>query len=188
MNFNIRNIHKKYHRNYVLKSLNLSFESGMYLLTGVNGIGKSTLLKIIAKVINPTNNNYIIESEKVAYLCEKIELVNDKPLAFLKSICKINKVKFNIKSDLKLWNIPNINIMSLSKGNKQKVAILMMKYTKSRIYLFDEPTDSLDTRGIELFVDLIQQLLNDKKIVIICTHEPSYFKKIAYQEIRLCSE
>ena len=188
MSFSIKNIHKKYNRNYVLQRVNISFEDGLHLLTGINGIGKSTLLKLIAKVINPTNSNYIIETTKVAYLCEKIELVNDKPLSFLKSICKINNVKYDIKSDLKMWNIPNKNIMNLSKGNKQKVAILMMKYTISDVYLFDEPTDSLDKRGIELFTDIIKKLLDENKVVIISTHEPSYFTKFEYNEVKLCLE
>ena len=187
MNFNIKNIHKKYHRNYVLRRVDLNFQEGIYLVTGINGIGKSTLLKIIAKVINPTNTNYIIDDVKTAYLCEKIELVNNRPFPFLKAICNINKVKYDVKKDLNLWNIPNKNITNLSKGNKQKVAILMMKYTNADLYIFDEPTDSLDKRGIELYCDLITDLLNEEKIVIISTHEPSYFKNFNYQEIKLCS-
>ena len=87
-----------------------------------------------------------------------------------------------------MWNIPNKNIMNLSKGNKQKVAILMMKYTISDVYLFDEPTDSLDKRGIELFADIIEKLLDENKVVIISTHEPSYFTKFEYNEVKLCLE
>ena len=106
----------------------------------------------------------------------------------MKSICKINKVKYDIKNDLKLWSIPNKNITTLSKGNKQKVAILMMRYTDAELYLLDEPTDSLDKRGIELFTDIIGQLLQEGKIVIISTHEPAYFEKFEYTEVKLCSE
>ena len=185
---NVKNIYKKYLSNMVLNNFNYSFESGLYLLIGINGIGKSTLLKIIARVINPSNINYSIDKLKVAYLCEKIELVNTKPSLYLKTICKINKTKCPIKDDLNIWNIPNKNIYNLSKGNKQKVAILSMKYTNADLYIFDEPTDSIDKDGIRLFCELISELVENDKIVIISTHEPSYFADISYEELQLCSE
>ena len=185
---NVKNIYKKYQSNMVINGFDYSFSNGLYLLTGINGIGKSTLLKIIAKVINPSNINYTIDKVKVAYLCEKIELVNTKPTQFLKTICKINKTKYFIKDDLNIWNVPDKNIYNLSKGNKQKVALLSMKYTNADLYIFDEPTDSLDKEGIRLFCELINELISNNKIVIISTHEPSYFSNISYEELSLCSE
>ena len=101
MSFDVENIHKRYGNNHVLTRFNFSFNKGLYLVRGINGIGKSTLLKILARVCNPTNVNYIIEKKKVAFLCEKVELANIKPSSFLNTICKINNTKFNIEEDLK---------------------------------------------------------------------------------------
>ena len=187
MRFEIKNIYKKYGKNIVLNKLDYVFRDGLYLVRGINGIGKSTLLKTISKIITPSNINYYIDKNKVAYLCEKVELANLKPQEFLNSICKINKSKHNIKEDLIKWNIPNKKIYNLSKGNKQKVALLMMRYTIADLYLFDEPTDSLDEQGIILFEEMISELLSDGKIVIISTHEPSYFKNFKYEVLDLCS-
>ena len=97
MSFELKNIYKKYRNNIVLNKFNFKFEEGLYLLRGINGIGKSTLLKIMAGIILPTNINYSIENKKVAYLCEKVELVNLKPYEFLNSISKINNIKNDIK-------------------------------------------------------------------------------------------
>lgn len=188
MIFNIQNIYKKYKNNLVLKGFSYSFSQGVYLLTGINGIGKSTLLKIISRIIKPSNSNYKIDNLKVAYLCEKMELVNKKPSVFLSEICKINKTSFNIQEDLSKWEIPDKKIYNLSKGNKQKTSLLLMQYSNADIYLFDEPTDSLDKKGIEFFSLLIKELEEKEKIIIISTHEPSYFKNIKYKEIRLCLE
>ena len=188
MSFDVENIHKRYGNNHVLTRFNFSFNKGLYLVRGINGIGKSTLLKILARVCNPTNVNYIIEKKKVAFLCEKVELANIKPSSFLNTICKINNTKFNIEEDLKNWKIPDRNICTLSKGNKQKVSLLMMKYTTADIYLFDEPTDSLDECGIKLFISLVSELISNSKIILISTHEPSYFTKLKYKEVLLCSD
>lgn len=185
MNFRIENIWKNYGKNEVLKSYSYSFKSGLYLLLGINGVGKSTLLKIIAKVIKPTNYNYSIDTNKVAYLCEKAELSSDNVISYLKSISRLNKRKHDVSKLVKDWNIPNKNISKLSKGNKQKVAILMMMLTDANIYLFDEPTDALDTKAKEMFSNFISELISKDKIVIICTHEKECFKKFSYEELVL---
>lgn len=183
MNFKLENIWKKYRKTCVLKRFNYEFESGLYLFVGVNGSGKSTTLKIISKLITPTNINYDITNKKCAYLCEKIELGNQRVLPFLNSIKRLNKSKINIKELMKKWNIPNKYISNLSKGNKQKCGILMMILTDVDIYLFDEPTDALDKASITLFVDYIIDLVSKGKIVLIATHERSYFSKINYKEV-----
>lgn len=185
MQFSVKNIHKKYRNNIVLNGFNYEFNHNLYLLTGVNGIGKSTLLKIISGVINPSNDNYEINKEKVAYLCEKIELVNINVYRYLKAISQINEIEYDVKNELKKWNIPNKNIGNLSKGNKQKVSLIMMRYTNADIFLFDEPTDALDQDGVELFRNMITELLNLEKTIIICTHEKEYFRDFNYLELGL---
>lgn len=185
MNFKVENITKKYGKNIILNKFSYSFNSGLYLLTGINGIGKSTLLKIIAKVIYPSNLNYKIDREKVAYLCEKMELSNINSYTFLKEISKLNKVDVNVKMLMNKWKIPRRNIMNLSKGNKQKVSLLMMVLLEANIYLFDEPTDALDSFAKDLFVEYISSLLDKEKIVIICTHDKECFINLKYEEIKL---
>ena len=188
MIFSIKNITKKYGKNVVINKFSYTFSNGLYLLTGINGVGKSTLLKIIAKVIYPSKLNYFIDEEKVAYLCEKIELLNSNVLSYLKVISKINNKKENLKELTNKWNIPNKNITSLSNGNKQKVAILSMYLAEANVYLFDEPTNALDDNGINLFLEFVNDLISNDKIVIISTHEKEHFTIFKYEEINLkCS-
>ena len=183
MIFKVENISKKYGNNVVLRDFKYEFNSGLYLLVGKNGSGKSTLLKIICKLINPTNSDYKISMIKTAYLCEKIELGNGNIKVFLNSIKSLYKSKINIKEELKKWNIPNKNIESLSKGNKQKSAIIMMMLIRADLYIFDEPTDALDTHAVGLFIEFIKELLQQDKIVIISTHEKKYFENLKYNEV-----
>lgn len=185
MIFKVKNLSKKYGKNIVINNFSYEFERGLYLLTGKNGTGKSTLLKLIAGVIKPSNSNYQINRKKVAYLCEKIELLNDNVLSYLKTISRINRVDINLKELLSNWKIPNKNIMSLSNGNKQKIGLLMMYLTEAEIYLFDEPTNALDEYAVKVFLEYISHLILKGKIVIISTHEKDLFECLQYKEIKL---
>ena len=185
MIFSCNKIYKKYNNNMILNNFSYKFETGLYLITGHNGIGKSTLLKTLCKVIKPTNLNYSIDKIKTAYLCEKIELLNSKVLPFLNSVAKINKVKYDIKKEMQIWNIPNKNIYNLSKGNKQKVGLLMLMLTNADLYILDEPTNALDELSIKLLKYYIKRLLENGKIVLVSTHSKEFFCDLGYKEVNL---
>ena len=180
MEFKVRNLMKSYHKNIIINDFSYNFKSGLYLLTSKNGTGKSTLLKLLAKVINNDNKNSFIENKKIAYLCEKVEIGNCKALTFLRDISALNYSKRNIKEVMKEWKLPNKGIDYLSKGNKQKCSLLMIFLTDADIFLFDEPTDALDMDTVKLFINEVKKLLNDGKIVIIATHKKEYFKNLNY--------
>ena len=94
MKFSCSNLYKQYNKNEILDGFTYAFEPGLYLIIGKNGIGKSTLLKTLCTIIKPSNTNYKLDKIKTAYLCEKIELLSSKVLPFLRSVAKINKVKY----------------------------------------------------------------------------------------------
>ena len=179
------NIYKRYNRNLILNGFSYTFEPGLYLIVGKNGIGKSTLLKTLCGVIKPSNSNYVLDRIKTAYLCEKIELLNSKVLPFLKSVARINKMKYDIEKEMIIWNLPNKNIYNLSKGNKQKLGILMLMMADVDMYLLDEPTNALDDLSIRLLKCYIKRLLEKGKIVLISTHSKDVFEDLKYEEIML---
>ena len=180
MEFKVRNLNKRYKDNQVIENFSYDFKSGLYLLTGKNGSGKSTLLKLITNIISSDNKDSFIDNRKIAYLCEKVEVGNSKVLTFLTDIKKLNYCNKNIKEIMKKWQLPNKTILTLSKGNKQKCALIMMFITDSDIYLFDEPTDALDQVSITNFIAGVKELIENNKIVIISTHEKEYFKSLKY--------
>lgn len=183
MIFKVKNLTKCYNQKIVVKGFSYDFYPGLYLFTGRNGSGKSTVLKMIANVIFPSNYTYQKSFAKITYLCEHIDLLNIKVVEFLTLFSKLCKRKKDFNLQLKNWKIPNKKMLNLSKGNKQKVGILMMLLNDSDIYLFDEPTDALDDSSIILFQNEIKTLLDKDKIIIIATHEKRYFDGFRYQEI-----
>ena len=185
MKFSCSNLYKQYNKNEILDGFTYAFEPGLYLIIGKNGIGKSTLLKTLCTIIKPSNTNYKLDKIKTAYLCEKIELLSSKVLPFLRSVAKINKVKYDIEKEMLVWNLPNKNILNLSKGNKQKLGILMLMLTEADMYILDEPTNALDELSINLLKYYLKRLLEKGKIVLISTHSKSVFDNFNYKEITL---
>ena len=167
----------------MVKKFSFEFKPGLYLLTGRNGSGKSTTLKLLTDIIFPSNYTYQKNHIKMSFLCEHIELINVKVVEFLKLFTNLCNTKMNYKILKNEWKNPNKKMNSLSKGNKQKLGILMMLLSESDAYLFDEPTDALDVDSIKLFNNAIKDLLDKQKIVIIATHEKEYFSNLIYQEI-----
>lgn len=183
--FKVENLVKSYRNKTVINGFSYTFTSGLYLLTGNNGIGKSTLLKLLARLVYPSNKNYYIQNIQTTFLCEKIELLNIRVSVFLKRIMKLNHLSIDLPPYLKKWGINNQRMDSLSKGNRQKCAILMTYFTTADLYLFDEPTDALDDSTIINFLAIIKDLCERNKIVIVATHEKKYFQNLQYQEITL---
>ena len=177
------NLKKIYKNDYVIREFNYKFQTGLYLFIGENGSGKSTTIKMLSGLISPSNTDYYIEDISKVFLCERVELLNAKPLTFLKRNAFLNGTKKDIISLLKMWEIPNKSINKLSKGNKQKCAILMCYLANVDLYLFDEPTDALDQDSILRFEKMIKELIEKNKIVIIATHEKEYFKNIKHEDI-----
>ena len=63
-----------------------------------------------------------------------------------------------------------------------------MYLAEANVYLFDEPTNALDDNGINLFLEFVNDLISNDKIVIISTHEKEHFTNFKYEEINLkCS-
>ena len=167
MEYIVRDVTKYYGKNGVIKHFSFDFHSGMYLIKGKNGDGKSTLVKLISGIIRPSNKDYWLSKDKICYLSERIELSNGKPSLFLAIIAKLNKIKVNIKELLNKWKILDKDMPSLSKGNKQKVAILMTYLTNANIYIFDEATDALDNEALSLFKEYLKTLIDNNDYFII---------------------
>ena len=184
MNFKVTRCFKFYRNNQVVTNFNYEFHEGLYLVTGTNGIGKSTLLKCLANVISPSNDDCKMTSIKKAYLCEKIVISNGKPKAFLSHVMRLNKTWYDIDKMLMEWHIENKVMRKLSKGNKQKIGILAMLLSDSEIYFFDEPTDALDKQSVNLFISAIKELIKEK-IVVVATHEIAYFEGLDYVQINM---
>lgn len=164
----LNNISKIYNGQYVIKNLSYNFYNNLYVINGINGSGKSTLVKLITKVINPSIGK-IKNKNKICYLSEKFELPRNMTSFSIINLYLKNKIE--TKNLLNTWEIPNKKLNSLSKGNFQKLGIVLMIIQNADIYIFDEPTDSLDVEIVKTFYKCINILKEKQKCILIILHQ-----------------
>ena len=160
----------------------LNFDSRI-TLTGKNGIGKSTLFKLITKDITPTEGNiYIKQNLRIGLYHQHFESylpLNVSAVEYLKNISKLEQEDYGkmplnefIRKQLgKIGlrgNSHNKKIGELSGGQKARVALVSLILSKPHILLLDEPTNHLDIESIE---SLINGINNFNGSVFIITHD-----------------
>ena len=188
----------------VLENVNLSFKSGeITVLTGTSGSGKSSLLKVINGVIpyfqpaelsgeityqgknlldwdmsersnivatvfqNPKTQFYAVNStDEMAFALENRHL---PPKTIFQRINQFTQL-------LEMEDLLNRDIFALSGGEKQLLAITSVACMDNDIYLFDEPSSSLDREAIARFKKVLVKLKEMGKIVIIAEHRLYYLK------------
>ena len=157
----LKNVCKKYDRE-VLKKINLKFgNKGFICLVGESGSGKTTLLNIIGGLEQPDsgkvifNGNNIKNIDSSFYSNQLVSFINqnynliDKytvlenillpiELRRIRSPCNVD----NILKMLGIYSLKNKKVISLSGGEKQRVAIARCIVQNTRVILADEPTRS----------------------------------------------
>ncbi|EGY76560.1 ABC transporter ATP-binding protein [Peptoniphilus indolicus] len=202
----VKNLKFSYKGNNVLEDINFDVYEGQVLcLTGASGSGKSTLIKIINEVIPEIYDGEIdgkivldkqlINDKNIADRSAYISTVFQNPktqffcvestdeLAFPLENRNVEKedIEKSIEKYTNLLNtekLLNRNIFSLSGGEKQLMAVTSVMTMDNKVYLFDEPSSSLDHKAIELLKNAIIQLKKMGKIVIIAEHRLYYLMGI----------
>jgi heme exporter protein A len=170
-------------------SYTLSISSAL-IITGKNGSGKSSLLKIIAGLYPLESGNILWGNENIKnfrnefngdlqYIGHKNVLKNNLTiLENLKFFSKIHDTELSINFALNyfdLKNIQNIAIKNLSAGMKQRVLLAKLLCCPASIWLLDEPSTHLDNIQKEKLHGLIKTRIKDKGMVILTTHDAMFF-------------
>lgn len=211
--FELKKICKKYKNLDVLKDLDLKVEKGSVVaIIGPSGSGKSTLLRCINYLERPEsgiisfpdmNIDYgEISKKDIQYLRTKTSMVfqnynlfNNKTI--IENIMEALLVKEKLKygeakekaykylSDVGIENKAESYPATLSGGQKQRAGIARALATNSDIILFDEPTSALDPELTEGILNLIKELTNYSKTMLLVTHEMKFAETISDKVIFL---
>ena len=184
----------------ILNKVNLEVQAGDFLtLTGPSGGGKSTLLKIIASLISPSDGEVIFEGQnqrdyEITTYRQLVSYCFQQPSLFGQTVADNLQFPFVIRNEassqvqieqaLTKVNLPtsylNKNITELSGGEKQRVALLRNTMFLPKILLLDEVTVGLDARSIEIVHQFIKQLWQEAGLTIIqITHNQAELSQAA---------
>ncbi len=165
-------------------------EGKITAILGLNGAGKSSLLKIISGLVQPTSGAVFIDDEKISEkIYEKLIFVPDCETHFpgftigqMMDFYKDFYTGWNQKKADEMMGFFNLNeneiIDSLSKGNIAKVKLILSFSLGMKYILLDEPFNGIDIFKREEFVAIIAKYIDENQAVILTTHEIDEIEKI----------
>ncbi|MEK4426206.1 ABC transporter ATP-binding protein [Solibacillus sp. FSL K6-1523] len=180
----LKNVRKKYGRKHILKGVSFTANKGeITCLIGINGVGKTTIMKSIMALTPINSGEILIDGEKIRKESfEKITFIPDT--ITMPQQMKISEA-FQFMADFyKSWNQQraqellqffkldaNDRIANLSKGNTAKVNMLLGLALDVDYLLMDEPFSGIDIFSREQIAEVFTSHLIEDRGVIITTHE-----------------
>jgi polar amino acid transport system ATP-binding protein len=200
----IRNLHKHFGKNEVLRGMSLDVSEGEVIcLIGPSGSGKSTFLRCINSLEQPTQGTVTVDGHLITDKHANLDKIRESigmvfqqfnlfpHLSVLKNITiapiqtrYMNKEDAE-KNALKL--LARVGLLekkdaypaNLSGGQQQRVAIARALAMGPALMLFDEPTSALDPEMVGDVLEVMRELANDGMTMIIVTHEMGFAREVA---------
>ena len=179
-----KKISKAYRKNHlVLRDFDLEIPAGRIIgLLGPNGCGKSTLIKLVAGLLQPNGGEILVggypvgEHSKalVSYLPERTYFdsrmkVEDLVKFFGEFYADFDSERaFKLLNDLKID--PKAKLKTLSKGTKEKVQLILVMSRDAKLYLLDEPIAGVDPAARDYILRTIVGNYNPEASIVITTH------------------
>lgn len=176
-------ITKKYCPLIALNNIDLSIEGGRIIgLLGPNGSGKTTLIKLINGLLTPTSGSLTVcggapgvETKKVvAYLPDSNYLNSWMTVGQLVDMFCDFYEDFRrdtaIEMLTRLGITTGVRLKTLSKGNKEKVSLILVMSRSAKLYVLDEPIAGVDPATRDYIISTIIGNYNPEASVIISTH------------------
>lgn len=180
---NCNGLVKTYGGMCALNNVNLNLESGKIVgLLGPNGSGKTTLIKLINGLLTPNfgsikvDGKYIgVETKKVvAYLPDNIYLNSWMTVAqiieYFADFYEDFRIELAYEMLQRLGINPSKKLKTLSKGNKEKVCLILVMSRNAKLYVLDEPIAGVDPAARDYVISTIINNYNPEATVLISTH------------------
>ncbi len=192
----IENVTKNIKNNTVLKNISLCIESGRIIgFKGINGSGKTMLMRIISGLIRPTSGKIFINGKELHHdisFPESIGVLLENPsfldsysgydnLEIIASIKKIANAKRidTVLDEVGLGNAKKKKYRKYSLGMKQRLGIAAAIMEEPDIVILDEPTNSLDDSGVETVKQIIKEQKQRGALVIISCHDGEFLDELS---------
>lgn len=198
----INHLTKVIHKNTVLENITVNMNAGtIYGFQGINGSGKTMLMRHIIGLIRPTKGSIAINRkvlgkdiefpDSVGFLLENPTFLdgysgfdNLKMLASIRGKINDQKIKNSISS-VGLDPADKKKYRKYSLGMKQRLGIAGAVMEQPDIIILDEPTNSLDTSGVELVKKILLEQKQRGALVILSCHDLSILQEMSDEIIKL---
>jgi len=161
----------------LFRNLAFALEAGQAgLVTGPNGVGKSSLLRLVAGLLQPSAGSYIAPETKA--LCDD-RLALDEHLPLEQTLGFWARLDGKGPADVDdamtragLGHLTEIPVRYFSTGQRQRARLARTYLTGARLWLLDEPANGLDTVSVDQLGRALQQHLDDGGIILAASHIP----------------
>ena len=195
MKLEVKNLGFSYPKNQAIKDINfIALEGDIVAILGVNGVGKSTMLKCINNIHKASEGDILIDeklikemkqneiAKSIGYVSQQGQFIDGTVFENV-LIGRKPFIKWNLKDkDLKEVNdaikmvgldeLASRHIDKLSGGERQKVAICRVLAQKTPILMFDEPTSNLDMKNQIECLDVIEKIVKENNLIaLISIHD-----------------
>lgn len=195
MKIEVKDVCKSFRKKQVLDNVNYTFLSGnIYGLSGINGVGKSVLLKIICGLYKPSSGFVLYDGVKInqdLVIKSNVRALIDTPYFFpeltgfenLKVLSKIiNKINDDdINKALDIVNLTREKDKlygDYSLGMKQKLGIAQVIMENPEVIILDEPFNGIDSESILKIEEYLKEMKKNNKIIIITSHIANSLEKL----------
>ena len=188
----IKSLYKNYGGKTVLNGISFTVEKGEIVsLSGRNGSGKTTTFKSILSLTDYEGrirmNGKIIDKKRTGYLPEQRSLFSDSTVH--RQLLMAGRLKGcidkELESRLKQWyertgteQYRDMYPGNLSKGNQQKIQLIMALIHDPDLLIMDEPWTGLDQDNARLFRDILLELKTKKKTILLSSHQYQQVQEI----------
>ena len=190
----VKNIRKSFGDKEVLHGVSFQVESGKALgLLGRNGAGKTTTIRILMDVFHANSGEILLDGRQfqprkhqIGYLPEERGLYPKRTvidqmvyLATLRGM-KPGEARVSAKKWLERLEVAEYEtkkLETLAKGNQQKVQLAATLVNNPDMVILDEPFSGLDPVNSQILKDVVNELINDKRLVIFSSHQMSYVEE-----------
>jgi ABC-type multidrug transport system ATPase subunit len=191
LQISLQNVSKRYERQWLFKDVHVEINQGDRLaILGPNGSGKSTFLKLICGYVRPSSGDIYWRNLEIlpieqwhahfSYCAPYLDLIEEFSLNEMVSFHFELKM---IRPHVDLDNLLSLAQLSLHKkkqisgfssGMKQRLKLILSLSSEAQIYFLDEPTTNLDEQGKQLYLQLVNELPEDKTVIVASNDRNEY--------------
>lgn len=195
-------VNKKIQEQQIIVDINLNIKSGTIIgLCGGNGAGKSTILRLIAGIMQPSSGEIFVNklqwkkdrklfSQQIGYMPDDYQftqgLTAEEVLSFWAALRRVSQNRVNeVLALVGLEDKRHKQVNSFSKGMRQRILFAQSILANPPLLIMDEPTNGLDPFWMAEFVNLLKGIQAEGHTVLFSTHQLEIAEQVADEVVFL---